>query len=342
MDLEALLQSHGDDQPSGEDLEYDPAFAELEIAAQPGEERQAGDQILAAEEPDYKEIAEKALAVMERSHDLRAGIYLASANLRLRGLPGFADATSYIRRCLEDYWDTCHPQLDEDDDNDPTMRINSVLSLADRTTVLRGLRDAPLTDSRTFGRMSMRDISIAEGETVAPDGSESIPDTAAIAAAFQDTDDDRLKELSDAARSALDNVNAINSKFENETPGRGPELDPLIKLLKQISGRLGSAVGGEGGDDAGDGASEASEAPSAPVVAATGGGAVNNPNDVKNALDRIISYYERVEPSSPVPILLVRAKRLVGANFLTIVKDMAPDGVDNVNLVGGIEEEDID
>ena len=35
----------------------------------------------------------------------------------------------YIRFCLEEYWETCHPELDADDDDDPTMRVNAVLGL---------------------------------------------------------------------------------------------------------------------------------------------------------------------------------------------------------------------
>jgi type VI secretion system protein ImpA len=60
---------------------------------------------------------------------------------------------------------------------------------------------------------------------------------------------------------------------------------------------------------------------------------------VRNALDKIIAYYSQNEPSSPVPILLVRAKKLVGADFVSIMKDMAPNGLENVRLVGGIESD---
>ena len=96
MDLEALLKSYGEDAPSGEDLEYDPLFAELEIAAQPSEERQVGDQIIAAEDPNYKEVSEKAVNILERSHDLRAAVFWAAAELRLSGYVGFSKATGYI------------------------------------------------------------------------------------------------------------------------------------------------------------------------------------------------------------------------------------------------------
>ncbi|WP_299287455.1 type VI secretion system protein TssA [uncultured Tateyamaria sp.] len=347
MDVETLLQSHGEDVPSGEDLEYDPAFMELEIAAQPGEERQAGDEIIAAEDPDYKDVAEKAAAIMERSHDLRAGVFMAEAQLRLTGYVGFAKAIAYIAGCLDQYWDTCHPQLDADDDDDPTMRVNAVLSLTDDGRILRGVRRAPLTKSRTFGGISLRDIAVAEGESTPAADMENIPDSGQVAAAFQDTDEDDLREIAEATAQAYADVQAIDALFDDKTPGRGPDLDPLLKLLKQANARLQSAGAGAADGDAADGddAAATDGAPMGGGAIAGGGGAVggiNSPNDVQNALDRIIGYYERHEPSSPLPILLMRAKKLVNADFLTIVKNMAPEGVDNVNLIGGIEEDDDD
>ena len=191
MDPAVLLQPKSDDSPSGGNLEYDPVFTEMELAAQPGEERQIGDRVTEAEDPDYGEVAEKALAVLEQSHDLRAAVYLADAVLHTEGMAGFADVTGYIRGCLEDFWDSCHPELDEDDDNDPTMRVNAVQGLcgqpgglAGPSPVYRSVRRAALTDSRSFGRLSMRDIEIAEGQVTAPEGMENIPDTAAVSAAF--------------------------------------------------------------------------------------------------------------------------------------------------------------
>lgn len=341
MDADALLRSHGEDTPSGDNLEYDPEFAELEIAAQFGEERQVGDAIIAAEEPDYKEVSAKALAVLERSHDLRAAIYLAEAQLRLGGLPAFADATTYIRRCLEEYWDSCHPQLDAEDDDDPTMRVNAVLALTDKDRVLRGLRRTPLTASRTFGAFSLRDIAVAEGDATPPPDMENAPDAATVSAAFQDSDTDVLQGLSDAARTALQDVEAISAKFDTETPAQGPDLDPLVSTLRQIVSRLSGVLGEAETEAGGEAAAEEGEAQpgAAPAAVMGGGGAINSPNDVRNAIDRIIAYYERSEPSSPVPLLLLRAKKMVGADFLSIVKDMAPGGIDNVHLIGGIEDD---
>ena len=351
MDLDTLLLPIDEEHRSGEDLEYDQAFMDMGIAAQHGEERQKGDEILEAEEPDYKALKEKALEVMNRSHDLRAGVYLAEAELRLRGLDGFAEATSYLNRCLNEYWDTCHPQLDEDDDNDPTMRINAIYMLADPVRIIRGLRRTPLTDSRTFGKLSLREAEIASGKIEAPADMEDVPDAGRIAAAFKDTHTDTLEAMLASASAALDDVRAISEKFDSETPGQGPEYVSaeagggyrrLIETLEQINNQLLQATGGdvEVAEEAGE-ETEDGGAPAAAAPAAGGGvGQINSPADVQKALDRIISYYERHEPSSPIPVILIRAKKLVSADFLTIVRDMAPAGLEHVQLVGGIEDED--
>ncbi len=344
MDLSAFLNSHGDEEPSGENLEYDPAFISLELAAQPGEERQIGDSVIAAEEPDHAEVLEHAAEVLGRSHDLRAAVFLAHSLLRTEGFPGFAKATSYIRGCLEQWWDSCHPQLDADDDNDPTMRVNAVASLVDPDTILRAVRLAPLTESRAFGRLNLRDIAIANGDMAPPAGMENIPDTGTVSAAFQDSDPARLQELRESVTAAMDDIKAIGAVFDDKIPGQGPDLGALQKLLKQAVGQFSEAGVGtasEGDAEEEGGVEEAASSESArPAGASGGGGAINSPQDVRNTLDRLINYYARAEPSSPVPMLLERAKRLVGADFITIVKDMASGGYPNVKTIGGLPDDD--
>ena len=292
------------------------------------------------------------MSVLERAHDLRAAVCLADAVLQSKGVAGFADVTTLMRGMLEGYWDSCHPMLDEDD-GDPTMRVNAVQDIcgqpddmAGPSPAFRSLRRAALTDSRGFGRFSMRDIEIAEGVLSAPAGMDHPPDTATISAAFQDSDEQVLSERLTALETIESNIRAISAVFDEHTPGQGPELDPLLKLLRQMTQKMrtyGSMAEGEAGTDPADIDDDAVQmsAGSDPRPAVSGvPGAINSPTDVANTIDRIISYYKREEPSSPIPLLLERAKRLVGADFLTIINDMAPSGMDNVHLVGGIEDED--
>ena len=331
-----LFKDHGDDAPSGENLEYDPDFTAMELAAQADEDTDG-------KEPDYKEVLSKAQAVLERSHDIRAAVFWADSALRLNGLRDFAEATRYIRFCLEDHWATCHPQLDEDDDDDPMMRINAVTNLAGRTTVLRGLRQwAPLSMSRAFGQITLRDIEVSKGEVEPREDETPMPRTD-IEGAFKDTDDAELAAFYDAAKAALENVNAIDAVFLEKTPGYGPSLEPLQKMLGSVVDILAEQTGANDVADAAPadaGAEVAAGGAAAPAPSAGGApGQISSRADVAAALDRIIAYYDAHEPSSPLPILLKRARRLIGADFLTIINDIAPLGVENVNVVGGIEED---
>ncbi|MEM7317570.1 MAG: type VI secretion system protein TssA [Pseudomonadota bacterium] len=344
MDLAAYLEPRDDNPPSGENLEYDPAFMDLELAAQPGEERQMGDTVVAAEEQDWGEVEKCALAVMEKSHDIRAAAFLAEAVLHTKGLPGFAATLDYVRQLLQENWESCHPELDEDD-GDATMRINAVAGLASPDRMIPALRRCGLSDSRMFGKMTMRHIEVAEGVSSAPSDMDSPPDMAAVAAAFKDTDPEALEATTQAVSDALEAVEGIDTRFSERTPGEGPDLDPLSALLKSVQKALSRHAGaGEApveeaaGGDAAAGGGAAPAAGGAPM--ASGGGAINSPADVTNTLQRIMDYYARQEPSSPVPVLLERAKRLVGADFLAIIEDMAKEGLPEVHKIGGIENKD--
>jgi type VI secretion system protein ImpA len=347
MDLNVLLAARDGEEPSGENLEYDPDFIQLQIAAEPGEEKQVGSEFIAPEDPDFQDVEARALAILERSHDLRAAVILAVAALHTRGLSGFAEAVAYVKGALEQHWDTCHPQLDADDGDDPTMRINTVQGLTDDSTVLAALRKAALTESRSFGRVTLRDIQIATGEIPVMTGDKKKFDQVALAAAFADNGEEATAATLTTIRSAIADVTAIEGIFGRRTPGDGPDLEELRRMLISLSRYVGEHVSGasEAGDEAEatPGAALSDGSGSAMSHGGSGGamrGAIETAQDARRALDAVIAYFHRYEPSSPVPIILKRAKRLVGADFMTVMKDLAPAGVESVRQIGGLSEDD--
>lgn len=333
------LASFGEASPSGEDLEYEKVFTDLELAARPEEERQIGTTFVAGQEPDPKRLMERAEAVLEQSHDLRAAVYYGYGATRVDGFSGLRAAIGYIRGCLEQYWDTCHPQLEAEDDNDPTMRVNAVRGLVETTTVLRAVRQAPMTQSQAFGRMSLNDLMIAEGELPSAADMENPPDMARLNAAFQDTPHEWLAATLTELRQTLADLDAIDAVFDSRTPGQGPNLAPLMKLLRRAAGRLADVVGEPAPEEVAmdpdheSGGSGAETRPARNVP-----GEIRSSRDVEHAIDRIVAYYREHEPSSPVPMILTRARRLVGADFMTIVADIAPGGQDSVKMIGGIDD----
>ena len=186
LDLTGELPDIDADAPAGPNLEFDAGFGELERAAQGKPEQQYGGTIIPAEEPNWKEVAAQAAALLDRTHDLRVLVHLAVARLQLSGLADFVSVLGMIRQQLDARWEHVHPQLDPEDDNDPTLRANALLQLAEPVRVLRALRDLPLAVSRRDGPVSWRMIGIFNG-TIEADNEQEKKTEAVIRAAFTDT-----------------------------------------------------------------------------------------------------------------------------------------------------------
>ena len=345
QDLTPYLTPISADRPAGENLEFDPDFGALERAAQGKGEQQFGATIVAAEEPDWKDVESQALALLTRSRDLRVLTLLAVTRLRLYGVPGFASVVACGRGLLEGMWAAVHPQLDAEDDNDPTLRANALLRLGDPARVLRVLRDLPLAISPRAGRISWRDIGIASGALELPDGREKLTENV-IRGAFQDSDAGQLAMLGGALADAAADVATITAIFDAQSGhGTGPDLTDLLKLLREIlryveryrpaadvtadtlADQAGMATTGSANspgmrnDDAGVGISALRP--------------ITRRSDAMLLLDLVRAYYERYEPSSPLPLLLERAQRLADKNFVDILRDIAPDGLNQAQLIMG-------
>ena len=118
IDIEKLLEEVSPDSPSGEDLEYDPDFTELERVAQGKPEQVMGSSVIPAEEPEWKEVQKKALALLSRTKDLRVLTHLIRAVTRTGGLSGLSEGLKLLQELTEKQWETIHPRLDPDDDDD--------------------------------------------------------------------------------------------------------------------------------------------------------------------------------------------------------------------------------
>lgn len=344
LEPELYLQPASPEHPSGPDLQYDADFIALETAAQGKPEQQYGDTIIPAEPPEWKEMKQLALGLLARSKDLRVACHLARATVEMDGLAGFGECLTLIRGYVSQYWDTVHPQLDPDDDNDPTERVNVVSSLSDRLTTVAQVMRAPLVHSNVLGIFSMHDVQQARGE--APTiGDDPPPDIAAIEAAFLDCNLDELRATCAAAAQGYDDVMGIDATITDQVgAANAASLEQLSDALKTIRDYLQGQLNRREGTD-GEGA-EGEEQPLSEggAPAAAGGppavaGQIASREDVIRTLDKICEYYDRQEPSSPVPLLLRRAKRLVTKSFMDILEDLTPDGVSQARQIGGVDSE---
>lgn len=303
-----------------------------------------GDSVVAAQEPDWRQVLASGTALLGRSKDLRVAVLVTRALLGLNGLPGLQTGLELIHHLIVQFWDGLYPELDASDDNDPTARVNVLLELTDRDTLLAQLRTATIIRSRVFGPVTWRDVEVAEGKA------QGLPDSqpmngAAIAGAFQDCDLESLATASTATGGALAALAAVGDDLAEQIgTSQLPSFDPLEKSLKQIHALIQGHLRTRQPAEADLPTSDGDETTSAATVPRIGtldrdAGPIGSREDVVRTLERICDYYSRYEPSSPVPLLLKRAQRLVTGNFVDIIRELAPEALSQIEQVCGIGNE---
>ncbi|WP_186012126.1 type VI secretion system protein TssA [Burkholderia gladioli] len=348
-DPNPLLAAIDDAAPTGPDLEYDPAFTDLERIAMPTPERAMGDSLKAAQEPDWDKVAQAAEALFSRTKDLRVAVHLTAARTRRQGLAGWASGLALVRELLERYWDDVHPRLDAEDDNDPTARVNAVMPLGDPQGTLAYFRVVPFVQSPRLGRFSLRDLRVATGAIIAAPSADGAPPPTLVdlEACCLDCPEEQLPEAAALLAAAQDHANALIALLRERLGTASPDFGLLAadiaelrkfvdaQLLRRFPERAAELAAAAPADGA-DGEIPADMAAAAAAVAPPPG-KISGHDDVIRRLDEICEYYERIEPSSPLPILLKRARRLVGKSFVEVLRDIAPGGLSELQTLSGPE-----
>lgn len=338
IDLEALQKPLDDQNPCGLDLEefvFDPGFNELQRLAQGKPEQVMGDEVIPAEEPDWRAVRKKSLELMNQVRSLRVSIYLTKALCAREGLAAMCEGLQLLYALMENFWDQVEPLIDG---GDATERLHTLGELASDEGLLQLIRQSVLVSSPALGRFTIRDYLIATGRLKTPK-SEEAANLTSINQALMNCDIAELQATLEAMDLAVETVGRIEKLFNQKlTPNFLIDLDPFARLFKdvrpallEVLGRRGIAVETPEPTEAVPG-SEPSAAVAQPQPVA---GEITCREDVVRMLDRMTEYYNKHEPSSPVPLLLQRAKRLVAADFMAILKDIASDGVKQADILLG-------
>jgi type VI secretion system protein ImpA len=338
--LENYLTEIAPDSPCGASLEDDFAFAQLENEAKFVGERQMGGEIVPEVEPDWKKVRASALDLLTRSRDIQIAMHLSCALLHTDGISGLNEGLSLIHGLLAKYWEEVHPRQDPEDDY-PILRVNTLGTLKDGKKILGPLGKLPLTQSKA-GNFCWREIELSRDvEANVIPKSDQIPDMALIEVAFLDTPLDFLKNqaahfkqtqklLQDIVALVADKAGSVN------TPDIAPLLGMLININKFLAEKIqqrAEAVQDEGAEAE---TMPGVEGEAVPSRAPAKNGGIQSREDVIRSIDAICKYFERYEPSSPVPLLLLRAKKMLTMNFMEILSELAPDAVKQAETICGV------
>lgn len=345
IDIDALSRPISEDNPSGPDLEY-AEVAELErfSAGTPGVLDPATRQIVGAEEPNWRKVAEKATQVLGKTKDLRAAAWLTRAELANRGFPGLADGLTLIAALSDKHWETIYPPLDRDEGNDPIERLNVLANLSPdpasstAEAMLRALRSTVICESREVGRFTLRDLEYVLGRMTPPEGQKA-PAAPLLAGAWKSGDPAANQERREGIANGLAAIQTI-IKLYGERSGQRPNLDLLQQTLKRVGDfyvehdpvvveeEPEEAEEEDGGAPAAAGAAKGARPPRSSGLASRA--------DAVRMLQEVAAYLRKAEPSSPAPMFVDRAVKVLQMDFNTLIRELMPESKDRIQMLGGI------
>lgn len=325
-----LRQPLSGDAPCGENLEDSQLLASFDAF------RLFGQSVPLNPAPAWRDIEAKSSTALEQSKDFRLLAHFGAAVLRTQGLPAFLGTLSVAAHWLNEYWPQVFPLVDDD----AILRKNALNSFADRMAIVDGVRRLPILRHAVLGSFTLRDFEIATGKLPQPDG-EEVPDEAAIRAVLAASSAADLTALQSSVQSGLDACKAIETKMREQRGSEAaPTFDPLVSQLVQLQRLLTDGLAAHPNATAEVSAGGNGTGPA--TVAASSSGApqaINSRQDAIRALDAVATYFRMNEPSSPIPLFIERAKRLVAKDFLEVLADIAPDALSQARSAGGLRDE---
>ncbi len=327
-----LLDPIAGDNPSGQDLRYDPIYLKITEARREEDRDPFGGPPKVADWAQVADLAGKALAT--RSKDLQLAVWLTEAMVRREGLPALHTGLKLIHGLLTNFWDTLYPELE---DGDAELRATPLNQLALRLEI--PIKFIPLNsaghdlfkyeESRTvpyetdYDKAEIRQTAIQKQKKLPPEEWDK---------AFAETPKAFYKALVADIRESLAAIEALNA-LEDKFGEAAPSYVPLQKSLEKIGvyaelflkqklevdpdppepEPVEEAEVGEEAEAVAEGAL------AAPGFAVEGGAAAAparaltaEPTDREDAVARVAAaarYLRRAEPSNPAPYLMLRGLR---------------------------------
>ncbi len=363
--------------PSGVDLRNDLKFHEIERLMLPKIEISRDDKNNAvAQTPvpiDWSNILAMAGELSKTGRDLRLLVMVTRALANDDGFNGLSAGFNLIAASAESYWETMHPELRASSSpRDAALRrLNALAQLQNESDGLlndiagtafftpRGLSpvtghdlEMAMLDSATMLREAASGLNDKEKTALTASHESLIHRVKQSCKAFNDeapADMETLRKTAADAVTALDNLESI---LGLKLGGDGsvlvlPSLSRFLTRVKSTLQATFAPVDTQAPQTISPPVTNVTSQTASVALASTpqpsGGAAIperlNSRGDVEKLLDLIIDFYDRTEPSSPIPHLARRMRRMVPMDFLELMQEMAPSGLKEFKSVAGVAEQ---
>ncbi|MHB2092812.1 type VI secretion system protein TssA [Pantoea dispersa] len=333
MNIDALLAPVSSENPCGDNLEYHADYQAMEQASTGKAEQQFGETIIPAEPADWNKVEKLAIDLLSRSKDLRVMLALTHAWTELKGLPGYAQGLKLIEQALLLYWEPLWPRLEEYGEQDPFYRINAVALLGDKSALSSAVRQSWLLRYASDG-ITLRDAAaLCDGsKTEVADYPGGLPRLTDELARGEQPGIEAVLQISERLQTITETLT------EQLGEAAVPELSQLRRQIALIAERCQAT------DLSALQPSAVTEPPPEPSAAAPAAAVrtadwrsvqLSSRADAQLMLEKVKHYFAQHEPSHPAPLMIDRVQRLIELDFMDIIRDLAPDGVHQLENIFG-------
>ena len=327
--LEEFLAPVSEDAPCGVDLDSngDEEYTRIEREIKKSQETRV-----------WKSLKKDTLKILTTTKDFRLLAYFSKILLHTEEQPinGITQGLYLTKEYIDKFWECSYPPEDEDDpDEKYADRINAIGELGSWVTIVLPLsKKCPLFTFEGFGDYSLEDlVALKNGDVI--EGKQSPKD---FIDTLSDSDKAKIDTSLESFKTAFELTKVIKEQLLEKTKFSFTEFDSYLipNLLEGISILSDLSPNAEIEEISEQGSSETQ---SNSNDTHTDISSLKSREDVVRLLDLICAYYKEKEPSSPLPLLLDRAKSIVHKDFLEVLEELVPDSISMTEPVFGRSNE---
>lgn len=314
-DIEKLLRPVSLDDPTGENIRYDPVYDRIREA------RREDDATLPQgvwkteqKQADWAAVAGLCLDVLEtRSKDLQIAAWLLEAWLHMHGFAGMAAGFALIHALCERYWDELHPRIEG---HDLEFRVAPLTWINRKLPVQIKLCSITAPQSNDVAAFTWADWEIVcQTDSAAPKARAGAdpkrgPTIAAFHQSVRLTSTSYFHQLLVDIEQLLTECQTLESLLDEKLQKESPGLVAVRSAAEAIAGLLTSILRERGanqisGELVNLAASLDESADSADQACVSS--LIRTREDAYRLLADIANFLEQTEPHSPTPYLIRRA-----------------------------------
>lgn len=325
----------------GEDLEYENEFLALLEGIKPPAidyDPAAKEQLVPEDDRNWRELRKEAEKLSKKTRSLDLAIVYTQILVRTTSSPiqGLKKGLFIIEHYIAEFWECVYPVLDSEDDDPHFFRYNTLSNLGDWKSVVLPLKKDVVVLSIDLGDYTLDDvINLDLGNNV--EGKQPL-------SGLTDDELSSVTELKASYKDCADRVRSIKKLLQAKTgqafSGFDKHLLPYLQMGYEIQPFVLESVNDSPTQSIQQTEGIVSQTNLSPkVIMENKELSIQSRDDVEKAFELICDYYAQHEPSSPVPLLLQRARKLVKQDFRSILDELRLGGMSDIeNIFGRLEE----